>query len=903
VAGSAVGERIGLTGAISILLVLSALGCQRSEAARAPDAPVEVEWGGCATVRPGPLCELGGDRDLRLWTTAAEAPAWRLSTDAGPAVRKGLTRMQDGWAISVQVPAGAQRISALGHQNDVAVWSLALGTARLHPEIDELVLAGKRGDSRAAPRLRALIESGAPELRGPAEAGYGRVMLAQGEMQEAERAFRQALAADRAEGRLSDEMRDASALLWALAEIEQRFADARALLATLSVARKASPDAEAWYARDTAMLAAETNDVRAALAGYRDAFRREERLGAAERAVATAEDLARVLDSEGRPMEAVAILDRLPLPADPCARATRMINRVEMLLEPAAREGTTDARMKAELLDEQRAIQGCGDPHRKLFALFHATRYALATGDLEHADALVLRLKAAVSQPDPLEEVWRDEAVAQWSLARGRPAEALAAFVAAAAVAQASGLAEERFRAEVGAGEAQLVLGRRRAGVASLQSAQELQRRLFEGIPLGEGRGEFLSGHTEGVRHLVDALVSSGAIDQAMSVARLARAFEVGHAAKLDRVRHLAPDDRRRWDAALEQYAQIRRAIESEAKDDWKLAGAALTRARLDRGNRADDARAMLDAAFKLIVPGEPAQQQLPRLARGEAELVLFPGVNDWVAFLRTPATVVAHRFSELALQTKTSAAAVLAPFASDIRILSRVYVLPFGRADRVSWHAVPVEGRPLIARTEVVYRVDLPELDDRLPSVEGSQDALVVTNPTGDLAAARSEGDLVTRALGPSRLVRLDGPNATRDSLLRTLPTVRLFHYAGHALAEGPSGAESSLILAEGERADLGDLLALPRMPEVVFLAACEAGGAPGGHSAMGLAQAFLAAGARFVVAPQGPVHDAETHAFVSTLYRGGATRSIVDLSGAFQRAAIEAQGTSAESFRLIVR
>src|SRR4029079_7878886 len=144
-------------------------------------------------------------------------------------------------------------------------------------------------------RGRALIDGGPPAVRGPAEAGYGRVMLARGDVEKAEPALRRALEADRAEGRLSDEMKDGSALLWALVALQQRFADARALLAELQPARDAYPEARAWYAMNEALLAAETNDLRVALAGYRSALRIAERLGAGTLATHAAEDLARIL--------------------------------------------------------------------------------------------------------------------------------------------------------------------------------------------------------------------------------------------------------------------------------------------------------------------------------------------------------------------------------------------------------------------------------------------------------------------------------------------------------------------------------------------------------------------------------------------------------------------------------
>ena len=65
----------------------------------------------------------------------------------------------------------------------------------------------------------------------------------------------------------------------------------------------------------------------------------------------------------------------------------------------------------------------------------------------------------------------------------------------------------------------------------------------------------------------------------------------------------------------------------------------------------------------------------------------------------------------------------------------------------------------------------------------------------------------------------------------------------------------------------ELGDLLAAPAVPELVVLSACEAAGAAAGTpSVMGLAQAFVAAGAGAAIAPTRAVGDADARRFVAT-------------------------------------
>jgi len=191
---------------------------------------------------------------------------------------------------------------------------------------------------------------------------------------------------------------------------------------------------------------------------------------------------------------------------------------------------------------------------------------------------------------------------------------------------------------------------------------------------------------------------------------------------------------------------------------------------------------------------------------------------------------------------------------------------------------------------------------------------------------AAALEAQSVAKALGGWNVVRLDGPAATRDATLAALPNARLLHYAGHA-RPGAAGPLSSALVLSGEgRIELGDLLAAPGVPELVILSACEAAGTQARQpSLMGLAQAFVAAGAAAALAPTQPVRDADARAFTAAFYRALETKlgprpaAAPDQAVAHMRAALrdavtalrapssappgdDSSGGSWESFRLLV-
>jgi CHAT domain-containing protein len=100
------------------------------------------------------------------------------------------------------------------------------------------------------------------------------------------------------------------------------------------------------------------------------------------------------------------------------------------------------------------------------------------------------------------------------------------------------------------------------------------------------------------------------------------------------------------------------------------------------------------------------------------------------------------------------------------------------------------------------------------------------------------------------------------------------MLQYAGHASFAGLDGWESHLGLEANSLLTVGDILTLPEAPAYVVLSGCEtaATAAERGASGLGLAQAFVLAGARWVVASTRPVKDVDASAIVTALYAGRA-------------------------------
>jgi CHAT domain-containing protein len=207
------------------------------------------------------------------------------------------------------------------------------------------------------------------------------------------------------------------------------------------------------------------------------------------------------------------------------------------------------------------------------------------------------------------------------------------------------------------------------------------------------------------------------------------------------------------------------------------------------------------------------------------------------------------------------------AAIAADLEGVERVRLLPPGPLGQVDFHALVIGDRPFGERYVVEYGLDL---DRAPPPAPARARALLIGAPTGDLPAARAELDVVAGRLPGWQRDMPAVDQATPAVLLARLPEVSLFHYAGHGARAGVEGLGSHLRLAGDRQLLATDVLALGQAPGLVVLSACDtARTADDRAEALGLAQAFVLAGARAVVAPTRPVDDAVALAIVTEFYR----------------------------------
>jgi CHAT domain-containing protein/Flp pilus assembly protein TadD len=140
-------------------------------------------------------------------------------------------------------------------------------------------------------------------------------------------------------------------------------------------------------------------------------------------------------------------------------------------------------------------------------------------------------------------------------------------------------------------------------------------------------------------------------------------------------------------------------------------------------------------------------------------------------------------------------------------------------------------------------------------------------------LRRAGLEIERVARHFDPRRRVVITGTNATPAAYLTAkLSRFYCVHFVAHGTASVRSPLESSVILAGGGRLTGHEIIAAPLDAELVTVSSCNSAGrrSYAGEGLVGLAWAFLDAGAHRVIAAQWDVSDTATPQLMDDMYGG---------------------------------
>ena len=320
-------------------------------------------------------------------------------------------------------------------------------------------------------------------------------------------------------------------------------------------------------------------------------------------------------------------------------------------------------------------------------------------------------------------------------------------------------------------------------------------------------------------------------------------------------------------------------------------------------------AQKALDEALAGLGVAVPDALSAP--GNGEALMVYHPLPRGYLGLALTQDRIVAFRLSAVDVKKDSPeqiSKTLLEPFRKEISAAKRLRFAPHGAIAGLDFHALPWGEAPLVVTLPVSYAVDLEQ-----PTAQDRKEkgiALVIGDTAGDLKEAREEMVDVRDALKDRGYESSDMTTVSTTSLRAKLsnPNVWLFHFAGHnhfqardyeeALDGGVDGGQPSLDAAvqgsdvgappfsavngildgweSGIRMtnlalfSVGDVATLSRSPEIVVLSGCETGRSLdiAGGAGVGVAQAFVAKGARAVVASTININDVEAKELMNFFY-----------------------------------
>lgn len=871
-----------------------------------------IEWAGCREIEEG-VCILGRDAlTLKVWVDVHAASELEVELNGRPAIfeRHGAA---GGLRIHVALDSNAETLSILGRDPSwVRPWTLPI---RRRPPPDVVVRSQTFKAAGDPDRARTELETVLPELDGLDRLSALEELRGLYHLQErTDDAVRLTAETANLAAALGQRLHEA----YAVAAAAFQSSTAGGLAAAWDWVERlerldALPEAKMFGAYYRGVVEWRTGDLAGAVRSIDRACVLAERLGATRERAAAYQTLASLLAEIGRTDDALRLVERaLDLVDDPelpCMERAQLINSLgwaELLL---GRSGQSTRHPYELFEDALAALDRDGPCPNAAEAANVRTNLALLALEEHEPDEALERLWDIDEMPEALVP-WAEEVLARVGLDTGRtdllPTELAMPDPGWSIGAQWNALehqAEIRERWEL-----------IEAAIAADRSAEELVERGVAALGVSFGSELFLAGRQTSAQRLVRLLLDQGRVDEALCTARLARGRALR---RLDRLAKLDRADatvRSNWNQAAAKVLQLRGRWGAAAGSDWTLSAAQREHRHQQRIQEAAQADRELEAAFAHLGVAEvhATCDDLPDWPRDETTLLLFPLDRGWAVFTMQAETLDARvievpKPSDLGSAARSILASIRAP-------MSRVRILPTGRAWEIPFANLPWGDGTLVDAAAIVYSLDLPPIERAHP-----KRALVVADPSGDLPNTQLEADAVAAVLRERGWEVLDRRNdaATRATLVAELERVSLLHYAGHGIYQGQDGWGGALVLPDGDRLEVADVLALPAVPPTVVLTGCETGQVSSEtlEGGMNIGTAFLLAGTEVAVVSERRVDDTLARDIAAALFRhAGSTMdgstmdgSTMDLAAALRLAqrAIRHQDPTLDwqTFRVVSR
>jgi CHAT domain-containing protein/Tfp pilus assembly protein PilF len=457
----------------------------------------------------------------------------------------------------------------------------------------------------------------------------------------------------------------------------------------------------------------------------------------------------------------------------------------------------------------------------------------------ERMNAEALQQKASLVSPGIQAQFQLNEAVV--AVGRGRTADAERIY--RSLISSAPSRPSIIWEAHAELGDLYTASGRPAAGERQYQAALDVIDRTRAGLLQRQYKITFLDALIRFYRHYVDVLVDRGASEKALQVADSSRARLLAEKIGLDRGR---------FAGAATNYRALARDAGAVLVSYWLAP----------------------ERSLMWVVTADRV-----RLFKLPGEARIRPLVEAWnrkIADLRDPLAAPDPDGARLYDVLLGQAAGVIRPG-------SRVILVPDGVLHRLNFETLPVGNHYWIEDVTIVVAPSLGVLTAPGKMPGGRTSVLLIGDPayrTPDfprLPHASEELQAIQRRLAGAEFTVYSGERA-QPAVYRSADPARfsIVHFAAHAVSNPENPLESAIVLApdaqESFKLYARDVLDSPLEARLVTLSACRSAGARSysGEGLVGLAWAFLQAGAANVIGGLWDVSDRSTAQLMSDLYAG---------------------------------
>ncbi|MEO1333604.1 MAG: CHAT domain-containing protein [Myxococcota bacterium] len=529
--------------------------------------------------------------------------------------------------------------------------------------------------------------------------------------------------------------------------------------------------------------------------------------------------------------------------------------------------------------------------HRGLYA--QAGKHVRLAHSLPGADRMIV-------------QIWASDVEARLARASRKPREAIAHYERLLQLGATSEQPLVTFRAVAGLARSWSDLGHHQRASEFFRQAEDHTWVESFAVPMHEGRARFFAERRRLVDEYARLLLKRGETARALDVLRRHRASYLWTLRRQADVEQLSSEARARWEDAIGLYRRARSKLAALNRERWQLGSDARSRQDKRIQKQRSRVRRALDRSLQTLQPPEPPR--LPQPIPGDTLLAFFRGERGWMGFSSVAGRVTwvprVGGIESPAAEHEGAASPVLAEFDDAIASGERVRVLLAGDSESVDVHGLVWRGQPLIAQKEVVYGIDLANDRHRAHPATRPSRWVGLVDPGADLPWARREARVLEDTFPPEQLRFV---SASSQALGRAIERADGFHYAGHGLFS-EQGWGGALALADDTRFGANDVLSLAKAPRWIVLSGCDTGRGRAVRSvaSLGLAQAFVIAGADAVAATSRPVRDETSVAFAQSFYRSWFSSERLDAPQRYRSAINQIRRERPEldwaSFRLFV-